>query len=176
MGNAEYMGTHPIFESDFDCLTVLDSVPTMSSVCVKDVDQQEFVKAFSQFLKNSGKVKVPEWADIVKTATHKELAPYDPDWFYVRCASLARHLYMRGMPVLVLSERCTVDPDTEVLLQTTSTSPTETSSERPSRLSKLARSSRSPTSADELLPESDDEIWTESLAPSTSPLLNKLSL
>merc|ERR1712210_125027 len=141
MGNAEYMGTHPIFESDFDCLTVLNSVQTMPSVCVKDVDQQEFVKAFSQFLKNSGKVKVPEWADIVKTATHKELAP-----------------------------------DTEVLLQTASTSPTETSSERPSRLSKLARSSRSPTSADELLPESDDEIWTESLAPSTSPLLNKLSL
>merc|ERR1712176_1601406 len=90
------MGTHPIFESDFDCLTVLNSVQTMPSVCVKDVDQQEFVKAFSQFLKNSGKVKVPEWADIVKTATHKELAPYDPDWFYVRCASLARHLYMRG--------------------------------------------------------------------------------
>merc|ERR1712087_1087217 len=23
MGNAEYMGTHPIFESDFDCLTDL---------------------------------------------------------------------------------------------------------------------------------------------------------
>merc|ERR1712210_41066 len=159
MGNAEYMGTHPIFESDFDCLTVLNSVQTMPSVCVKDVDQQEFVKAFSQFLKNSGKVKVPEWADIVKTATHKELAPYDPDT--CTCAET---------PVLVLSERCTVDPDTEVLLQTTSTSPTETSSERPSRLSKLARSSRSPTSADELLPESDDEIWTESLAPSTSPL------
>merc|ERR1712025_1211314 len=90
------MGTHPIFESDFDCLTVLNSVQTMPSVCVKDVDQQEFVKAFAEFLKNSGKVKVPEWADIVKTATHKELAPYDPDWFYVRCASLARHLYMRG--------------------------------------------------------------------------------
>merc|ERR1712227_596757 len=29
MGNAEYMGTHPIFESDFDCLTecCLDSPP-----------------------------------------------------------------------------------------------------------------------------------------------------
>merc|ERR1712071_233925 len=170
------MGTHPIFESDFDCLTVLNSVQTMPSICVKDVDQQEFVKAFSAFLKNSGKVKVPEWADIVKTATHKELAPYDPDWFYVRCASLARHLYMRGNAVLVPSERCTVDPDTEVLLQTTSTSPTETASERPSRLSKLARSSRSPTSADESSPESDDEIWTESPALSTSPLLNKLSL
>merc|ERR1711917_38530 len=26
MGNAEYMGTHPIFESDFDCLTDLKLV------------------------------------------------------------------------------------------------------------------------------------------------------
>merc|ERR1712174_185172 len=118
------------------------------------------VKAFSQFLKNSGKVKVPEWADIVKTATHKELAPYDPDWFYVRCASLARHLYMRGNAGVGAFRKVYGGSDTEVLLQTTSTSPTETSSERPSRLSKLARSSRSPTSADELSPESDDEIWT----------------
>lgn len=40
-------------------------------------------------------MKVPEWVDIVKTGTHKELAPFDEDWFYVRCAALARHLYVR---------------------------------------------------------------------------------
>merc|ERR1711914_26953 len=28
MGNAEYMGTHPIFESDFDCLTDLSYGPS----------------------------------------------------------------------------------------------------------------------------------------------------
>merc|ERR1712226_1080012 len=68
----------------------------MPAVCVKDVDQQAFVKAFAAFLKKSGKVKVPSWADQVKTAVFKELSPYDQDWYYVRCASLARHLYMRG--------------------------------------------------------------------------------
>lgn len=31
-----------------------------------------------------GKIEVPVWVDIVKTATYKEQAPYDPDWFYVR--------------------------------------------------------------------------------------------
>nr|ABW23209.1 ribosomal protein rps19 [Eurythoe complanata] len=41
-------------------------------------------------------MKVPEWVDIVKLAKHKELAPYDEDWFYVRAASVARHLYMRS--------------------------------------------------------------------------------
>merc|ERR1719348_932669 len=42
------------------------------------------------------KLKVPEWVDLVKTNTAKELAPYDEDWFYVRCASLARHMYIRS--------------------------------------------------------------------------------
>merc|ERR1739838_701610 len=28
MGNAEYMGTHPIFESDFDCLTDRNRITT----------------------------------------------------------------------------------------------------------------------------------------------------
>ncbi|KAI3738175.1 hypothetical protein L2E82_28195 [Cichorium intybus] len=29
-----------------------------------------------------------EWTDIVKTATFKELAPYDPDWYYIRAGGL----------------------------------------------------------------------------------------
>ncbi|XP_057276857.1 40S ribosomal protein S19, partial [Pezoporus wallicus] len=44
----------------------------------------------------SGKLKVPDWADTVKLAKHKELAPYDENWFYTRAASTARHLYLRG--------------------------------------------------------------------------------
>ena len=51
--------------------------------CVKDVDQSAFVVAFADFLKNSGKVKVPAWTDQVKTATHKELSPYNPDWWVI---------------------------------------------------------------------------------------------
>lgn len=44
----------------------------------------------------SGKLKVPEQMDIIKTAKFKELSPDDPDWFYVRCASILRHLYHRS--------------------------------------------------------------------------------
>merc|ERR1711864_7950 len=47
-------------------------------------------------LKKSGKMKTPEWVDLVKTNNRKELAPYDEDWFYVRCASMARHMYIRS--------------------------------------------------------------------------------
>lgn len=62
---------------------------------VKDVDQHEFVRQVAAFLKKTNKVKVPEWADLVKLAKYKELAPIDPDWYYVRTASIARHLYFR---------------------------------------------------------------------------------
>lgn len=34
--------------------------------------------------------------DIIKTAKFKELSPDDPDWFYVRCSSILRHLYHRS--------------------------------------------------------------------------------
>ncbi|XP_061395522.1 small ribosomal subunit protein eS19A-like [Musca vetustissima] len=67
----------------------------MPGVTVKDIDQHACVKAVASFLKKTGKLKVPDQMDIVKTAKYKELAPYDPDWFYIRCASILRHLYHR---------------------------------------------------------------------------------
>ena len=62
---------------------------------VKDVNPHEFVKAYSAHLKRSGKMELPEWVDIVKTARFKELPPYDPDWYYTRAASIARKIYLR---------------------------------------------------------------------------------
>lgn len=46
-------------------------------------------------MKRSGKLEIPNWVDTVKTGSYKELAPYDPDWYYVRAASIARHIYLR---------------------------------------------------------------------------------
>merc|ERR1712178_49379 len=65
-------------------------------VTVKDVSAHDFVIAYAAHLKRTGKVEVPKWADLVKTATFKELAPYDPDWYYIRAASMARKIYIRG--------------------------------------------------------------------------------
>ncbi|EFJ08602.1 hypothetical protein SELMODRAFT_153225 [Selaginella moellendorffii] len=67
-----------------------------TSKTVKDVSSHEFVRAYAAHLKRSGKVELPPWTDIVKTSVAKELAPYDPDWFYVRAASMARKIYLRG--------------------------------------------------------------------------------
>lgn len=33
-------------------------------------------------------IELPPWTDIVKTGTLKELAPYDPDWYYIRAGML----------------------------------------------------------------------------------------
>ncbi|KAL8278686.1 hypothetical protein RQP46_008978 [Phenoliferia psychrophenolica] len=61
---------------------------------VRDVSAEEFIKAYSSHLKVR-KLEVPTWVDIVKTGTAKELAPYDQDWFYIRAAAVARHIYLR---------------------------------------------------------------------------------
>ena len=78
----------------------------------------QFIAAYASHLKRSGKLEVPTWVDLVKTGHYKELAPYDPDWFYVRAgasdklllhftdtltccscrikpAAVARHIYLR---------------------------------------------------------------------------------
>merc|ERR1712225_161866 len=62
---------------------------------VRDISAEAFIKAYSSHLKRSGKLEIPTWVDTVKTGPQKELAPYDPDWYYVRAAAVARHIYLR---------------------------------------------------------------------------------
>lgn len=62
---------------------------------VRDVSAHDFIKAYAAHLKRTGGLKVPKSAEYVKTAHFKELAPLDPDWFYVRSASVARQIYLR---------------------------------------------------------------------------------
>lgn len=68
----------------------------MRPTSLKDVDQHAIVNEIATFLKKSNKVKVPEWSDLVKLGKFKELAPIDPDWYFVRAASIARRLYIRS--------------------------------------------------------------------------------
>jgi len=63
---------------------------------VKDVPPGLFVKALAAHWKKSGKFELPEWHDLIKTAPYKEMCPIDPDWYYTRCASVARRVYLKG--------------------------------------------------------------------------------
>ncbi|SPO02919.1 probable ribosomal protein S19.e, cytosolic [Cephalotrichum gorgonifer] len=64
-------------------------------VSVRDVDAQKFITAYAAFLKRQGKLPIPGWVELVKTGPSRELPPQDIDWFYVRAASVARHVYLR---------------------------------------------------------------------------------
>ncbi|KAK5018255.1 hypothetical protein LTR39_001084 [Cryomyces antarcticus] len=55
----------------------------------------KFIDAYAAFLKRQGKLPIPGWVDTVKTSHAKELPPQSIDWFYIRAASVARHIYMR---------------------------------------------------------------------------------
>lgn len=68
----------------------------MTGTTVRDVNAHTFIKAYAAHLKRTGALNVPSWVDIVKTGKAKELPPMDPDWFYVRVASIARHIYLRA--------------------------------------------------------------------------------
>jgi small subunit ribosomal protein S19e len=47
-------------------------------------------------LKNIDELKPPAWASFVKTGVFREKSPTDPDWWYVRLASLLRKIYVYG--------------------------------------------------------------------------------
>lgn len=64
-------------------------------VTVKDVAAADFVAAYAKHLKAGGKIVPPAWAEYCKTGAGKELAPLNPDWYFIRAASIARHIYLR---------------------------------------------------------------------------------
>jgi len=74
----------------------LNCINNQKGVTVKDVPAKEFIQEYAKFLKKGNKIKIPEWATYYKTACYKDLSPNDPDWLYVRAASVAYQLYMRG--------------------------------------------------------------------------------
>jgi small subunit ribosomal protein S19e len=62
-----------------------------------DVSSDALIGNLSKFLKeNVGEVAPPAWALTAKTGSHRERPPQNPDWWYSRCASLLRKLYLHG--------------------------------------------------------------------------------
>ncbi|MFZ2411243.1 MAG: 30S ribosomal protein S19e [Candidatus Methanoperedens sp.] len=63
---------------------------------VYDVPAENLINSTAQKLKNDNKVMPPEWARFAKTGAHKELSPDNADWWFVRCASILRRIYIDG--------------------------------------------------------------------------------
>jgi small subunit ribosomal protein S19e len=69
---------------------------------VLDVKGSELVKLAAQKLK--GTLKKPNYLNYVKSGSHRERVPNDPDFWYMRSASILRQVYLNG-PIGVSSLR-----------------------------------------------------------------------
>lgn len=64
---------------------------------VYDVNADRLIDELSRkFKKDFKEIKSPAWAQFVKTSVSKERAPEDEDWWFKRCASILRKLYIHG--------------------------------------------------------------------------------
>lgn len=62
-----------------------------------DVPVHEFLQKLANYLKgNVDEVTPPPWASVAKTGAHVQKPPENPDWWYIRCASLLRKIYVHG--------------------------------------------------------------------------------
>lgn len=62
-----------------------------------EVPSDVLIDRLSKYLKeNVGEVAPPTWSLTAKTGSHKDRPPSNYDWWYVRCASLLRKMYLHG--------------------------------------------------------------------------------
>ena len=63
---------------------------------IHDVDVTQLILRTAEELKKEPQIKPPVWAPFVKTSIAKERAPTQPDWWFVRAASILRKLFVLG--------------------------------------------------------------------------------
>lgn len=60
-----------------------------------DVPADVLIDRLADILKQEG-ITVPDWIPFVKTGSHADKPPQNRDWWYVRCASILRKIYLHG--------------------------------------------------------------------------------
>ena len=66
----------------------------LNGTMINTVSQQELVIALSGELKSL--IEMPEWAQFAKTGAHRETLPKNPDWWFIRAASMLRVINSKG--------------------------------------------------------------------------------
>ncbi len=62
-----------------------------------DVPASQLIQKLAKYLKeNIDAINPPQWSTIAKTGSHTEKQPQNPDWWYTRCASILRKIYIHG--------------------------------------------------------------------------------
>jgi small subunit ribosomal protein S19e len=61
-----------------------------------DVPPSALLPRLATELRSREAVRPPEWAAFVKTGVHKQKAPVQTDWWYLRSASVLRKIHLHG--------------------------------------------------------------------------------
>lgn len=62
-----------------------------------DLPASLFIQRLATYLKdNVDDIQPPAWAQVVKTSSHTENPPQNKDWWFTRCASILRKIYIEG--------------------------------------------------------------------------------
>jgi len=80
-------------------MILVEETPRGQTVLItpNDVPASMLIQKLAKYLKeNVDAVTPPAWASMAKTGTHVEKQPQDPNWWYVRSASLLRKIYIHG--------------------------------------------------------------------------------
>lgn len=70
---------------------------------VYDVPPDMLIGRLAEILKTED-IAPPGWIPFVKTGVHADKPPHDREWWYTRCASLLRKIYLHGP--IGISELC----------------------------------------------------------------------
>ncbi|MDD1652048.1 MAG: 30S ribosomal protein S19e [Methanomicrobiales archaeon] len=63
---------------------------------VYDVPADLLIPKAAEELRGKKELSPPKWAPFVKTGVHQQMPPENPDWWYLRAASVLRRLYVDG--------------------------------------------------------------------------------
>lgn len=62
-----------------------------------DIPPSLYIQRLANYLKdNVDQITPPPWASMVKTSSHTQRPPENPDWWFLRCASILRKIYING--------------------------------------------------------------------------------
>jgi len=65
-------------------------------VSAREVESGKLVTQLKEKLKSVEEIKPPAWSHFVKSGIHRERPPQQPDFWYVRTASVLRRIYFDG--------------------------------------------------------------------------------
>lgn len=74
------------------------------AITLRDIPAKNFIDTYAQYLKKSGKVKIPKWIDFVKNGVTNELPPTNPDWYYIRLGMRKKNTFF--LTCMLISIHC----------------------------------------------------------------------